>query len=81
MFIAHSSLIYWSSSNISNIFLSLLYNCFQIVETEAFRSELSAVRSELEPWEKHLIEHKGKLEVASTESKLLSEKVFADYNI
>ncbi|KAL3378731.1 hypothetical protein AABB24_004580 [Solanum stoloniferum] len=44
------------------------------VETEAFCSELSAVRSELEPWEKHLIEHKGKLEVASTESKLLSEK-------
>ncbi|CAN4082601.1 unnamed protein product [Withania somnifera] len=44
------------------------------VETEAFRSELAAVRSELEPWEKHLIEHKGKLEVASTESKLLNEK-------
>ncbi|KAJ8546057.1 hypothetical protein K7X08_018640 [Anisodus acutangulus] len=44
------------------------------VETEAFRSELADVRSELEPWEKNLIEHKGKLEVASTESKLLNEK-------
>nr|XP_016513692.1 PREDICTED: structural maintenance of chromosomes protein 4-like [Nicotiana tabacum] len=44
------------------------------VETEVFRSELADVRAELEPWEKLLIEHKGKLEVASTESKLLTEK-------
>ncbi|KAF4390757.1 hypothetical protein G4B88_015647 [Cannabis sativa] len=44
------------------------------VETERHRSELSKVRAELEPWEKQLIEHKGKLEVASTENKLLSEK-------
>ncbi|KAJ8567068.1 hypothetical protein K7X08_019276 [Anisodus acutangulus] len=44
------------------------------VETEAFCSELADVRSELEPWEKNLIKHKGKLEVASTESKLLNEK-------
>lgn len=51
------------------------------METEAFRSELADVRSELEPWEKHLIEHKGKLDVASTESKLLNEKVFPDCNI
>lgn len=33
------------------------------------------VRAELEPWEKQLIDHKGKLEVAYTESKLLNEKV------
>ncbi|KAM7508004.1 hypothetical protein LguiA_018457 [Lonicera macranthoides] len=44
------------------------------VETEIFRGELSKVRAELEPWEKQLIEHKGKLEVASSESKLLNEK-------
>ncbi|XP_022149786.1 structural maintenance of chromosomes protein 4 [Momordica charantia] len=44
------------------------------VETERYRSELGKVRVELEPWEKQLIEHKGKLEVACTESKLLSEK-------
>ncbi|XP_062092465.1 uncharacterized protein LOC133798245 isoform X2 [Humulus lupulus] len=46
-------------------------NC---VETERHRSELAKVGVELEPWEKQLIEHKGKLEVASTENKLLSEK-------
>ncbi|KAA8530366.1 hypothetical protein F0562_005075 [Nyssa sinensis] len=44
------------------------------VETETFRVELAKVRVELEPWEKQLIEHKGKLEVACTESKLLNEK-------
>ncbi|KAK4772858.1 hypothetical protein SAY87_027877 [Trapa incisa] len=44
------------------------------VETERYRSELAKVRAELEPWEKQLIEHKGKLEVACTESKLLSDK-------
>ncbi|XP_034707420.1 structural maintenance of chromosomes protein 4 [Vitis riparia] len=44
------------------------------VETEVYRSELARVRVELEPWEKQLIEHKGKLEVASTEMKLLNEK-------
>lgn len=33
------------------------------------------VRSELEPWDKQLLEHKGKLDVASTESNLLNEKV------
>ncbi|GAV58095.1 SMC_N domain-containing protein/SMC_hinge domain-containing protein [Cephalotus follicularis] len=44
------------------------------VETEINRSELVVVRSELEPWEKQLIEHRGKLEVATTERKLLSEK-------
>lgn len=38
------------------------------------RAELAKVRAELEPWEKQLIEHKGKLEVICTESKLLSEK-------
>ncbi|OWM64577.1 hypothetical protein CDL15_Pgr020544 [Punica granatum] len=44
------------------------------VETERYRSDLAKVRAELEPWEIQLIEHKGKLEVACTESKLLSEK-------
>ncbi|KAF5748995.1 structural maintenance of chromosomes protein 4 [Tripterygium wilfordii] len=44
------------------------------VETERYRSELAKVRTDLEPWEKQLIDHKGKLEVACTESKLLSEK-------
>ncbi|KAF7824497.1 biotin--protein ligase 2 isoform X1 [Senna tora] len=39
-----------------------------------YRTELAKVRAELEPWEKDLIEHKGKLEVASTENKLLHEK-------
>ncbi|KAL0350888.1 UNVERIFIED_CONTAM: Structural maintenance of chromosomes protein 4 [Sesamum radiatum] len=43
-------------------------------ETEVFRSELAEVRTKLEPWEKQLIEHRGKLEVASTEKKLLIEK-------
>ncbi|XP_062092799.1 structural maintenance of chromosomes protein 4-like isoform X1 [Humulus lupulus] len=46
-------------------------NC---VEIERHCSELAKVGVELEPWEKQLIEHKGKLEVASTENKLLSEK-------
>lgn len=45
------------------------------METERFRSELTKVRAQLEPWEKQLIERKGKLEVASTEQKLLNEKV------
>lgn len=45
------------------------------VETEKYRSELAKVRAELEPWEKELIDHKGKLEVACTENKLLNEKV------
>lgn len=43
-------------------------------ETEKYRAELTKVRSELEPWEKDLIVHKGKIEVASTESRLLTEK-------
>ncbi|KAJ6683904.1 hypothetical protein OIU85_007587 [Salix viminalis] len=44
------------------------------VETERYRAKLVKVRAELEPWEKQLIDHKGKLEVACTESKLLNEK-------
>ncbi|KZV54600.1 structural maintenance of chromosomes protein 4 [Dorcoceras hygrometricum] len=43
-------------------------------ETEVFRSELSGVRAELEPWERQLIESRGKLEVAMTEKNLLIEK-------
>ncbi|KAI3972796.1 hypothetical protein MKX01_019454 [Papaver californicum] len=44
------------------------------VETEKYRSELVEVRAELEPWEKQLIEHKGKLDVACNETKLLKKK-------
>ncbi|KAK9064798.1 hypothetical protein SSX86_016180 [Deinandra increscens subsp. villosa] len=44
------------------------------VETEAFRTEVGKVRAELKPWEEQLIEHQGKLEVASSEKQLLSEK-------
>lgn len=44
-------------------------------ETERYRSELMEVRAELEPWENQLIDHKGKLDVACAESKLLKEKV------
>ncbi|KAG5540030.1 hypothetical protein RHGRI_020310 [Rhododendron griersonianum] len=44
------------------------------VEIEMFRDELANVRAELEPWRDQLIEHKGKLEVACTESRLLNEK-------
>lgn len=57
-------------SSWSNIFQFVV-----IVETEIYRSELTKVRAELEPWEKQLIEHKGKLDVASNESKLLKDKV------
>lgn len=51
------------------------------METETYRSELTKVRAELEPWEKQLIEHKGKLDVASNESKLLKDKVYHKTNI
>lgn len=51
---------------------------YQTVETEVFRNELAHVRVELEPWEKDLIEHKGKLDVACAEVKLLNEKVGAN---
>ncbi|XVF14265.1 hypothetical protein REPUB_Repub09cG0043700 [Reevesia pubescens] len=44
------------------------------VETEKYRTELSKVRAELEPWETELIVHKGKVEVAHTESNLLTQK-------
>lgn len=50
------------------------------METEIYRSELTKVRAELEPWEKQLIEHKGKLDVASNESKLLNDKVYHKIN-
>lgn len=48
---------------------------FVTVETEGFRSELTKIRAELEPWEKDLIVHRGKLDVALSESELLSKKV------
>ncbi|XXG84792.1 hypothetical protein AAC387_Pa11g0019 [Persea americana] len=43
-------------------------------ETERHRFELAEVRAELEPWEKELIVHKAKLDVACTERTLLKEK-------
>ncbi|XP_047311246.1 structural maintenance of chromosomes protein 4 [Impatiens glandulifera] len=43
-------------------------------ETEILHKELAKVRTELQPWEKQLIDHKGKLEVTCTEIKLLMEK-------
>lgn len=52
---------------------------FVTVETEGYRSELTKVRAELEPWEKELIVHRGKLDVASSESELLSKKVHIIY--
>ena len=61
---------------VSNTSYAFLFSPFsQAVETEKYRSELTKVRAELEPWEKQLIEHKGKLEVRCTEQKLLNEKV------
>ncbi|CAA3013817.1 structural maintenance of chromosomes 4 [Olea europaea subsp. europaea] len=49
-------------------------------ETEILRGELAEVRAELEPWEKQLIDHRGKLEVASAEKKLLNQKHQAGYS-
>ncbi|KAJ4782183.1 Structural maintenance of chromosomes protein [Rhynchospora pubera] len=43
-------------------------------ETEKLRNKLAKVRVELEPWEKQLIEHKGKRDVAISQKKLLEEK-------
>ncbi|MCO5547330.1 hypothetical protein L7F22_000778 [Adiantum nelumboides] len=43
-------------------------------EVEKFREQLSSVRAELEPWEKQIIEVQGKLDLASSEKGLLTEK-------
>ncbi|KAL5203523.1 hypothetical protein ABZP36_014475 [Zizania latifolia] len=43
-------------------------------ETERLRSKLTQVRTELEPWEKQIIEHKGRLDVATAEKQLMKEK-------
>ncbi|TVU20023.1 hypothetical protein EJB05_36210 [Eragrostis curvula] len=43
-------------------------------ETERLRAKLTKVRTELEPWEKQIIEHKGKLDVASSEKELMTQK-------
>lgn len=63
--------------NLCTKFAKLIFDVMDwyTVETERYRSELATVRAELEPWEKELIVHKGKLEVTCTESKLLCEKV------
>lgn len=44
-------------------------------ETERLRAELTRVRAELAPWENQIIEHKGKLDVASAEKELMKQKV------
>ncbi|CAM0954809.1 unnamed protein product [Alopecurus aequalis] len=44
-------------------------------ETERLRAELTQVRTELEPWEKQIIEHKGRLDVASAEKELMKQKI------
>lgn len=69
----------WLVNELSNLFSTLIDS--QAVETERYRSELAKVRAELEPWEKQIIEHKGKLEVACTENKLLIEKVMLIFYI
>ncbi|KAL6176545.1 hypothetical protein ACLB2K_053178 [Fragaria x ananassa] len=43
-------------------------------DTETYRCELTMVHSKLEPWEKQLIEHRKKFDVAYAEHKLLDEK-------
>lgn len=43
-------------------------------ETEKLRAELTQVRTELEPWDKQIIDHKGRLDVASAEKELMKEK-------
>ncbi|XP_062181355.1 structural maintenance of chromosomes protein 4 [Phragmites australis] len=43
-------------------------------ETERLRAELTQVRTELEPWENQIIEHKGRLDVASAEKELMQQK-------
>lgn len=52
-----------------------LYSSVITEETERFRAELTQVRTELEPWENQIIEHKGRLDVASVEKKLMKQKV------
>ncbi|RLM98688.1 structural maintenance of chromosomes protein 4 [Panicum miliaceum] len=43
-------------------------------ETEKLCAELTQVRTELEPWENQIIEHKGRLDVASAEKELMKQK-------
>lgn len=43
-------------------------------EVERLRAELTQVRTELEPWENQVIEHKGRLGVASAEKNLMKQK-------
>ena len=50
-------------------------------ETEKLRAELTQVRTELEPWENQIIEHKGRLDVASTEKELMKQKVSLLYTL
>ncbi|KAK3138382.1 hypothetical protein QOZ80_5AG0368160 [Eleusine coracana subsp. coracana] len=43
-------------------------------ETVRLHAELTQVRTELEPWENQIIEHKGRLDVAFTENELMQQK-------
>eukprot|EP00250_Pteridium_aquilinum_P018347 c24044_g1_i1 orf=299-4012(-) len=49
-------------------------------EIEKYREQVSAVRAELEPWEKQIIDCQGKLDLASSDKKLLTEKHEAGKN-
>lgn len=43
-------------------------------EAEKLLAELAQVRTELEPWENQIIEHKGRLDVASGEKQIMKQK-------
>lgn len=63
---------------LSYLIIFFFFPEMKLGETEIYRSELANVRAELDPWENQLMDHKGKLEVASTERKLLNEKVIQE---
>lgn len=77
-YLDHPSTFQYCLQCLEQLYLLLICGIFIISskeETEKYRTELANVRAELEPWEKQQIECKGKLDVASSESKLLKEKV------
>lgn len=55
--------------------ITKLFHFVSTEETEKLHAELSQVRTELEPWENQIIEHKGRLDVASAEKELMRRKV------
>lgn len=44
-------------------------------EIDKYREQLAAVRADLEPWEKQIIDCQGKIDLSSSEKRLLMEKV------